>query len=264
MTTELLTLLGAMLFAAAAVSGGLAHFGHQRPWRRVVLASRIAGLVPLSLALTMTVAAHGGPSPYDLRQMALGLGLATVLVGLALAWRHGAAAVGPVLDLIVLGLVLAGLLVIQPGGPALDCVERWFPFWTYWGLFLLGSGSTLAAGSAALDLMLGTLLPGDRLWTARASSHRVLANATLGTLVILGGGLALAAWWSWRSGSSLAAGDPRQTWMGATWLAAAMSLLAWQLERRGERTATALAVLAAAMALFGLLALPDLQRLWSA
>ncbi len=262
MKIELWAALAALLYAAAAVSSGLARSKRQGAWRRVALATRIAGLVPLAVALTVAIMDHGEPSPYDLRQLALWLGLAASLVGLALPWRQGNTEAGPVQDVVLLSLLVAALLVIRPGGRPLTCVERWFPFWTYWGLFLLGSGSILVAGSAALDLALGAFLPGDQLWTTRAGSYRLLANATLGSLVALGGGLTLAVWWAWRTAGSLSAGDPRPTWMGATWLLVGMSLLAWQLQRRGARIAAILAIVAAAMALFGLLAVLDLQRLW--
>jgi hypothetical protein len=119
----------------------------------------------------------------------------------------------------------------------------------------------LLAGSVALDLAVEAIWPAAQGWTGRAGVHRLLAEATLGASVALGGGLAISVWWSWYTIGSLSGGDPRQTWMGATWLVLSMSLLGWQSERRGVRTAAVLACLAAAMALFGLLAVPDLQRL---
>lgn len=261
MTIELWATLAALLLAAASSSPIL--LGVRGPWRRVVVAARATSLVPLALALGLAVAAHGQPSPFDLRQLALGLGLAMPLIGLALAWRHGAAGAGPVHDLVVLGLVLAAIGAIRPGGVALNCVEHSLPFWSYWGLFVLGAGSMLVAGSAALDLALAAIAPVGQRHTPRADSYRLLADAAFVSLVAVGAGLVISTWWSWHTTGSLLSGDPRQTWMGATWLAAGMSLLAWPLERRGARIAAALAVVAAVMALVGLLAVPDLQRLWS-
>jgi hypothetical protein len=89
-----------------------------------------------------------------------------------------------------------------------------------------------------------------------------LADATFLGLAAVGAGLAISIWWSWRTAGGLLSGDPRQTWLGATWLVAGMSLLAWPLERRGQRIAAALALVAAVMALLGLLAIPELQQLW--
>lgn len=260
MTIELWAALAAVLLtAAAAVSSSLALLGMRGPWRRVVVAARAVSLIPLALAIT----AHGEPSPFDLRQLTLGLGLAMPLIGLGLAWRHGTAGAGPVHDVVVLSLVLAAILAIHPGGSPLNCVQRSFPFWSYWGLFVLGSGSILLAGSTALDLALGAIVPGGERRAPRADSYRLLADAAIAALVAVGGGLVINAWWSWHTTGSPLGGDPRQTWMGATWLVAGMSLLAWQLERRGARIAAVLVVVAAVMALVGLLAVPDLQRLWS-
>lgn len=260
---ELWAALAVLLFAAAAVSSGLARVELAGRWRHLVLPARVGGLIFLAVALVLVILAHGEPSPFDLGQVALGLGLATSAIGLGLAWRHGVSDTGPVQDLLVAGLILVALLVIQPGGAQLGCAERWWPFWIYWGAFVLGSGGILSAGSTALDLALEAIWRGERGWTAHADAHRLLGEATLAGLVILGGGLSLSIWWSWRTMGSLSGGDPRQAWMGATWLVVSMSLLAWQSERRGVRIAAALAVLAASMALFGLLAVPDLQRLWN-
>lgn len=263
MIVEVWAALAALLFVVAAVSSGLARSELKGPWRRTVLPARAAGLVLLAIALILVTIAHGEPSPFDLRQVALGLGLATSALGLGLAWRHGVARTGPVQDLAMVALVLVTILAIRPGGPLLGCEEHWLPFWIYWGLFLLGAGGTLLAGSVALDLALEAIWPGEQRWNARTDAYRLLTAATGWALVILGGGLSLSLWWSWRTMGSLTGGDARQTWLGATWLVVSMSLVAWQSERRGARIAAALSILAASMALFGLLAIPDLQRLWS-
>jgi len=226
------------------------------------MAARAASLLPLAAALGLAVLAHGEPSPFDLRQLALGLGLALVLAGLALAWRHGTAGAGPVQDLVALSLVLAAVLAIRPGGTLLTCVQRSLPFGAYWGLFVLGSGGLLLAGGTALDLGLAALVPGSERRLPRTDAYRQLAGAAFLGLAAVGGGLAISACWSWRMAGSLLSGDPRQTWLGATWLVAGMGLLAWPLERRGPRVAAVLAVVAAVMALVGLLAIPELQRLW--
>ena len=263
MTVELWGALAALFFAVAGVASGLARFEQRRFSRRVVVPSRAAGLIALTVALALAVEAQGELSPFDLRQVALGLGLAASATGLILAWRHGVAGAGPVEDLVMMGLVLVAILTIRAGGPSPDCVQQSLPFWLYWGLFILGAGGLLIAGCVSLDLALEAIRPREQRWAARAEAHRLLADAILGALVALGGGLAISIWWSWHTMGSLSSGDPRQTWMGATWVVGSMSLLAWQSERRGARTAAILAFLAAAMAVFGLLAIPDLQRLWS-
>jgi hypothetical protein len=263
MTVELWAALAALCFSAAALSSGLARIGQRGAWRRLVVPARAAGLIALAIAVALAIGVHGEPSPFDLRQVALGLGLAASAAGFGLAWRHGVAGAGPVQDLVMVGLVLVAILAIRPGGSALNCMQRWLPFWLYWGLFVLGAGELLLAGSVAWDLALEAIWPGDRRWAVRANAHRLLTDAMAGALVTLGGGLTISVWWSWRTMGSLSGGDSRQIWMGATWLVGSMSLLAWQSERRGARIAAALAFLAALMALFGLLAVPDLQRLWS-
>ncbi len=263
MTVELWGALAALFFAAAGVTSGLARFEQRRFWRRMVVPARAAGLIALTVSLALAVADQGEPSPFDLRQVALGLGLAASATGLVLAWRHGVAGAGPVQDLVIMSLVLAAILAIRPGGSSLSCVQQWLPFWVYWGLFVLGAGGLLLAGSGAMDLALEAIRPREQRWAARAETHRLLADAILGALLALGGGLAISIWWSWHTMGSLSSGDPRQTWMGATWVVGSMSLLAWPSERRGARAAAILAFLAAAMAVFGLLAIPDLQRLWS-
>jgi hypothetical protein len=263
MTVELCAALAALLSAVAAASSGLAHSDVKGPWRRLVLPARAAGLVPLAVALALTIIAHGEPSPFDLRQVALGLGSVTLIIGLVLAWRRGVAGTGPVQDLLMMSLVLVAILAIQPGGSLLACEQHWLPFWIYWVLFLLGVGGTLSAGSVALDLALEAIWPGEQRWAVRTDAHRLLVDATGWALVSLGAGLSLSLWWSWRTMGNLFGGDARQTWLGATWLVVATSLLAWRSERRGAQIAAVLSILAASMALFGLLAIPDLLRLWS-
>lgn len=262
MTTELWSALAALLLAAAAVSSGLALLGAAGPWRRILVVARAVSLLPLAVALALAVTAQGELSPFDLRQLALALGLAMVLAGLGFAWRHDTAGSGPVQDLVALGLVLAAVLAIRPGATPLTCVQRSLPFAAYWGLFVLGSGGLLLAGGTALDLGLAAVVPGSEQRVSQTGAYRQLAGATFLGLVALGGGLALSALWSWQMAASLLSRDPRQTWLGATWLVAGMALLTWPLERPSPRVAAAMTVVAAAMALVGLLAVPELWQLW--
>lgn len=262
MAIEPWAVFSALLFLGAAASSGLARFRVRGPWRRVAVAGRATGLVPLALALILAIGAHGEPSPFDLQQLGLALGLAVALIGLVRAWQLGGSGIAPVQDLVVLGLVLGATFAVRSGGSPLSCVQRSVLFWSQWFLFVLGSGSILLAGSAALDLALLAVLPGEGLRPARRDLGRLLADATFAALAILAGGLTISVWWAWRTGGGLSSGDPRQVWMAATWSVAAMSLLAWQVERQSRRLAAGLAVVAAAIALVGLLAVPDLLRLW--
>jgi len=262
MMIELWAALAAGLLVAAAVSSGLGLFGARAPWRRMPGVIRAASLVPLAVALGLAIVAQGEPSPFDLRQLALALGLAMVLAGLGLAWRQGTAGGGPVQDLVAASLVLAAVLAIRPGGTPLACAQRTLPFAAYWGLFGLGGGALLLAGSTALDLGLAAIVPDGGRRQLPADAYRQLADAAFLGLIAIGGGLAISAWWSWRTLGSLLSGDPRQAWLAATWLVVSMGLLAWPLEHRGRRAAAALVLVTAAMALVGLLAVPELQQMW--
>ncbi|MFN2227572.1 MAG: hypothetical protein ACK2UY_14715 [Anaerolineae bacterium] len=255
MTTELWSALAAALLAAAAASSGLALFGVRGPWRRTLVAARAASLVLLAVALGLAISAQGEPSPFDLRQLALALGLAMIIASLGLAWRRDTDGAGPVQDLVAGSLVLAAGLAIRPGGTPLTCAQRSLPFAAYWGLLILGAGALLLAGSTVLDLGLAAIV-------RRGERRLPPADAAFLGLVAVGGGLAISAWWSWRTMGSLLSGDARQVWLAATWLVASMGLLAWPLERQGRRAAAILALVAAVMALVGLLAIPELQRMW--
>jgi hypothetical protein len=57
----------------------------------------------------------------------------------------------------------------------------------------------------------------------------------------------------------LTSGDPREGWVFVAWLVAAMSMLARRLGKRWGRWTAGLAVLAAAIAAFGLLVIVELQ-----
>jgi hypothetical protein len=77
----------------------------------------------------------------------------------------------------------------------------------------------------------------------------------------LGAGLVTGAWWAHQSLGTFSAGDPRHGWLLATVFFAGMSLLAWRLGRDAPRWAVALAFVAGLLAVTGVLAASDLQRL---
>jgi hypothetical protein len=259
MTIDSWAILAAALMALAAGFSGLILLEIRGPWRWLAVVARLAGVVILALALMASAEARGEWSPFDLQQVALALALAAVALGLLLTWLRRIQEAGLVLDLAVLVLVLLAAFAIYQGGPRLSCDQRSLLFGVRWALFLLGAGGALIMGTLALTLVLAIALPG------RASPgplRRLLADATFSTLLALGLGLVASVCWSWRAAGSLGGGDARLGWMAATWLVAGMSLLAWQMERRAGRWATALAAMAAAIALVGLLVVPDLMRLW--
>jgi ABC-type transport system involved in cytochrome c biogenesis permease subunit len=88
-----------------------------------------------------------------------------------------------------------------------------------------------------------------------------LTQAIFLALVALGSGLTVSVWWAWQTAGTLTAGDPREIWMAVTWLTAAMSLVAWQLEGHRGRWAAGLALAAALYVGFGLVFLTYLQSL---
>jgi hypothetical protein len=83
------------------------------------------------------------------------------------------------------------------------------------------------------------------------------------TLVVLGSGLTVGAWWTWKTAGTQISDDPRSGWMAITWLVTAMSVLAWRLRQRPTRSgqwAAVLAILAAATAIFGLVAVANVRH----
>jgi hypothetical protein len=259
-----LALGAAALLAVAALVQGAAHW---RAWGRgnlVATLVRVATVLALGVALALAAGAHGACSPHDLRQVALGLALAALLIQLVLAWRAGAPGASLVVDLVALVLVLMGALALGPGGPPLDCIQAALPTRGQWLLFLVGAAAAVVAGSTGLALALYIWLYKRRSplpFVRRADLYHSLKGATRLALAALWGGLALGAWWAWRALGALNGGDARAGWMAITCLLAAASLLAWRMDRRAARWAAGLAVLAAAAALLGLLALPDLRLL---
>jgi hypothetical protein len=271
MVPEVGGIVAAFLFSVAAVAGGLALFRVRGPWELVAIGARVAGTVAVAIALISAMATQGEWSPFNPWQVALSLILAMSGVQLLLAWRLGLGSAGPLVDLVALALLLLthpsapwAVVPFEPVPFLLSCTQRTLPFQVQWALFLLGSGSLLAAGSAGLMLALCRVLaeraPRLKL-PPLAGWVDLLIQSTFLALVAVGGGLTLGAWWAWQAVGRLTAGDSREAWMALVWLLAATSLAAWQLERHRARWAAGFAGLAAAMVLFGLLALVELQAL---
>jgi ABC-type transport system involved in cytochrome c biogenesis permease subunit len=261
-----------LLLAAAGLAQVLALLkvtpGPKR-WGVLALAARLGSVGALAASVVLAALAHGEWSPADLRQVTLGLGLATVTIHLLLAWRLNTGLAGPAVDLVVLALVLVDALAIRPGGPRLDCAQHAAPYRVQWTLLLLGSGGAIVAGSAGLMHGVYRWLVGgtrDLDLPALADIHTLLRQATALTLLVLGGGIVAGAWWAWRTVGLLANDDPRLAWSAITWLAVAMSELAWRLkpqslawrdvQNRGRWPAR-LAMAAATTAILCLLAIGD-------
>jgi hypothetical protein len=264
------------LLIAASVAQGLALLKVRpgpRLWELLVIGARLGGTVALAISLAFATVAHGEWSPSDLRQVTLGLAVATLVVHLILAWRLGIGSAGLVVDVVVIAFILLDATAIQPGGPRLSCAQRAVPYRVQWVLLLLGSGGAVAAGSAGLMRGLYACLTdcgrGLRL-PPMVDVEALLKQATALVLLFLGSGIVVSAWWAWQTVGSLADDDPRVAWVAIAWLVAAMSKLVWRLDKHplgaGERGyagrwAASLAVIAAAAAIFGLLAVADLRRL---
>ncbi len=276
MVTEIWVALaaGTLLATASVVQGFLLFRPTPSPgrWRLLVGGLELAAILVLGAALVLAVQTHGEWSPNDLMQVALGLALATLTIHWLLAIRHrlrpepgtGSEGTGLIVDLIVLGTILFTAFAIRAGGRPLLCIQRAVPYSVQWALYLMGAGAVLVAGSAgvARTLRLSLIRRAPGLWQAgHAHLHPQLAEATSWALVVLGLGLVVGVWWAGRTLGRLTSGDPREGWMVISWLAVASSLLARRIDGRAGRWSAALAVVAAVLLIFGLLALPDLHRL---
>jgi hypothetical protein len=176
-------------------------------------------------------------------------------LALALGWPGG---LWPV-DAILAGLLATMLLVSLPGKATMECAQYTLPFFLEWGLYLFGSGALLVAGSVAVAAL---VTRGSQPWVVGCEEQDLLIPLFLLALVALGGGLLVGTWWAWQTTGTLVAGDQRQVWMAVSWVVTGMALLAGELEEGTDRWVAGLAVAAASIVAFGLLALPDLLRLW--
>jgi hypothetical protein len=220
---------------------------------------------------------------------AMGLGaaaaMATLLVYLLLAWRIGADAAAPVVDLISLALVLSALLWAGRPGPAAVCSVPALPMGVpstsqiQGALFLIGGAGVIVAGSAGLTLALQAAWrswrngrpdrapdinrPRLRRPPTRADLYALLRLATWLGLVVLGCGLVVGLWsanampWHlgvlWQTTGALTSAGAPQSWAAIAWLVAAMSFLAQRTGESGGRWAAGMAIIATIAVVIGLL-----------
>jgi hypothetical protein len=233
-------------------------------WHVLSASTRWAAIAALAVTLALIAVVHGQWSPFDPRQIPLSLALATLVIHEAVCRRFRVDTASITLDLAALGFVLAGALATSPGKQALLCAQqvRYSPF--FWIPFFLGVGGITVAGSAGLGSIVHHVwvnLRGSVHQPESTSSDVLLAQSTNLALVFLGSGLALSTWSAWHSAGDLTSCDPREAWMALAWLVTATGSLARFLERGWRRWTAGLAVLAAAVALFGLLGLTDVRSL---
>lgn len=263
MMPEILGAVAAFLLAVAAVASSIALVEARGRWGATAVGARAAGTVTVALALGLA-GQQGEWSPLDTQQVVLGLVLAMLSIQMVLSWRLGIGSGGPVVDIVAVALILVGVILFRSDAPPLTCAQQAPAFAAQWILFLLGGGGTLVAGGATLMLVLHKSLSvrgrGIRQPT-RGDLYNLLTQAIFWALVALGGGLTVSVWWAWQTAGTLTSNDPRELWLAVTWLTAAMSLLAWQLEDHRGRWAAGLALVAALNATFCLVLLPHLQSL---
>ena len=264
MTPEIWGMVAVILLGIAAVAGSMALFKVQGQWATIAAVGRATGTASVAITLGLAVMAQGEWSPVETRQVILGLVLAMLCIQMVFSWRLGIRSAGPVLDVVAVALILVGVFMNWPEPQPPTCAQRSMAFGAQWVLLLLGSGSTLVAGSAGLML---ALRKGLAAWgkspqqPTREELYYQLAQAIFLALVALGSGLTVSVWWAWRTMGTLTSGDPREMWMAIAWLAAAMSQLAWHLEGHRGRWVAGLAFVAASCVVFCLLFLAQLQIL---
>lgn len=265
---EFWLVLAAVLLGVAALARVFALFGTWIRWKQVAVWARVGAVIMLLAALiwvadsTWILQGQWLASPalvpvYDFWQMTVGLALATLVTYLVLVWWLRSDAGSPIVDLIVLGLVLAGLLWRRPAGTVPFCAPCLLPVQVQWVLFLLGVGGIVVAGGAGLTLAARAASAGRARalgWAPWADVHVLLKQATAWALVALGGGLTLSIWWTWRTLGSLPSENAPVDWLAVAWLVAGMSMLARRTGNMGLRWTAGLAVVAAMVAVPGLLA----------
>jgi hypothetical protein len=205
--------------------------------------------------------------------VAAGLAFIVVVVNLLLGmWLRSPrmSGAGPASDLLAAGLAVCVVLLPESGGAASAAstastasTAPAMPWHLSWILTLLGAGTLGVAGSAALTLAVHALLitrGRGGPWPPRANLHDLLYWATALACVALGAGLTIALWWAWQTSGALDESDPRRVWAAAATVLAIASLWAVRLGRQSGRWSAALAGVAAALAITGLLAGTLLQQ----
>jgi hypothetical protein len=262
MTPEIWAVIAAVLLGLAAVSGGLEMAVPRGRWKAVALASRVAALAALVVALIAAAVVHGRWSAADPRQAMLGLVAAMLAIHLVLAWRLGAGTAGPVMDLVAIVLSLVSAFLVGAGSTGFICVQLSALYQAQWILLSVGGGSVLVAACAGLMLLLRKALL-SRDWELKLPGwsplYGLLAQAAVLALIALGSGLIIGVWWAWQTSGTLGNDSAREVWMAVAWLITAMSLFAWQLDTRRSRWAAALVLVAATAVLIGLILPVDLR-----
>jgi|GEM_PF-1698196 len=261
---DLWTGLAALLLVTAVIAYGLELFRVRGRWALWATGATIGAVIALAVALVVIATTHGRwwQSPLavlslDPRQVVLGLALATLAVHLVLAWRLPVDATGLVVVLLALVLVLIAGFMVEASELSPDCDQRTIPLQLQWALFLAGTGGLAVAGSAGLTLALraGLARRIPRLqWPLWIDLHALLERATALALASLGAGLAVSLWWSWQlRGALCTTHEPREGWVIVALLVAAMSFLARRTGGRWGRWSAGLAMVAASVAILGLL-----------
>ena len=262
MAVAALLLAAAIVVEVRALAAGLAGAGR---WRLPGLGLAAAAAVALVVALALAVAARQAWSPFDLRQTAIALAATTLIINLALAAglrAGGEGLLAGLVGLVVLALTLFGWLAVGPGGSTPEVVQRGLAVQVQWACFVLGAGGTVVAGCAGLALAVRARLIGrgrELAWPRRADLHQLLSWAAGLAAATLAAGLAVGTWWAWQATGSPGTGDPRVAWLAAAWLVALMVVWTYRLGERSGRWAAGLSVVAAALAITGLLAVTDLR-----
>jgi hypothetical protein len=250
--------VGALLLAAIAarVLALLAVGKQPRRWDLLSLAARLLAAVFLAVDLGLLAARYGRWSPLVPAQVALSLGLGILILHLVFRLRYRVDGAGPPADSVALGLVIWMAWAPLPAAQAQTCAQHLALFQAGWVLFLFGAAGAILMGSTGLVIALHAWLV-RRDWDVwlpnQVDVFDFLKGATALTLVVLGAGLLVTAWWAWQTMGLLSSGDPREGWMAVAWIVAAMSWLGWWLSERGSRWAAVLAGLAALVAIWSLL-----------
>ena len=272
MTLEIGVVLGTsalMAIALVAQALGLSGAFGRRRWPALLVITRVAAAAVLAAALILFTIGEGGWTPFDLRHLTLGLALAALTIHLAVAWGCHTDGAGPAIDLVILVLSLLAVGVRAREAPP-PCLQPGLLFLAPWGLWVVGAGGAVVAGSAGLMLLLRGFwakIGWDRQLPPRANVGAFLRQATIVTLAALGFGIAVGSWLAWKNVGAPTGGDPRFAWMAITWLVTAMSLLAWRLRQRPGRQglwAAILAISAASTAILGTLAITGIARVLGA
>jgi hypothetical protein len=266
MTLETWVILGASaLMAIAIVAQGLGWSRAPGRWDWLTLIARLGAVAALAAGLALATIRQGAWTPFNLRLLTPSLAIGALIIHLALTWRYDTDGAGPAIDLttLALSLLAAG---VWAGESLPTCPQRALPFPVQWGLTVVGAGGAVVAGSAGLMLLLRGFwarIGWDLPLPPREDVHAFLRQATMVTLVALGSGLTVGAWWTWTTEGTPTSDDPRSGWTAITWLVTAISVLAWRLRQRPTRLgqwAAVLAILAAATAIFGLVAVADIRH----